>query len=611
MGRVAVDLYAEQIGVDLSDVSSFKKYLGGCAGNIAVGTSRLGLKSQMFSCVGTDEMGVFLQKELQKEKVNTDLLSTSDKHLTGLVLLGIKPPTQFPLIFYRKDCSDMQLQNEKITNDDLAQSKSILITGTGISTSAMKETTMKVAQRARQAECAVIFDLDFRPVLWGLTSVGNGENRYCQSEVVSQNYQEIIPFCDLIVGTEEELCIAGGTNNLDQALNRIQQLSNSPIVVKLGDKGAIIHFASKKCVFRSQPFPVEVLNVLGAGDAFMSGLLRGILQGESWEKSCQYANACGAIVVTRHGCAPAMPYKQELDYFLSEYTNDPLIWSKDKFMQMHENYNPSRSMQSLIKNPLGFSDGVNAIVSMHESFTRMNFSSLKLNKGETYQFTQQYEFAALLMSGKVLFNYAGYKKEVNRADYFSQNPYVLHSCKGQQCFVTAMTDSELLLIETDNDQLFEPILFDESNMVEADDRGRGILEDTSYRLVRTVFDKRNRPKSNLVVGEIITLQGRWSSYPSHYHDQPEIYHYRFSEPQGYAFGENGKKVLRIEHYDTYQIEKDQTHAHCTAPGYALYTLWFIRHLENNPYGTPTFIKEHEWTRNTHANIRAFKWRKNG
>jgi 5-dehydro-2-deoxygluconokinase len=145
-------------------------------------------------------------------------------------------------------------------------------------------------------------------------------------------------------------------------------------------------------------------------------------------------------------------------------------------------------------------------------------------------------------------------------------------------------------------------------MLELDHRGKGLLDDTSYRIVRTVFDKRNRPESNLVVGEIITFQGRWSSYPPHYHAQPEIYHYRFSEPQGFAFGENGQKVLRIEHNDTYQIVDGQEHAHCTAPGYALYTLWFIRHLQNDPYLTPTFRSEHEWTRESQSTHRVWKER---
>ncbi|CZR34151.1 KduI/IolB family [Legionella pneumophila] len=182
----------------------------------------------------------------------------------------------------------------------------------------------------------------------------------------------------------------------------------------------------------------------------------------------------------------------------------------------------------------------------------------------------------------------------------------MHCSKNEVSSVIALTDCEILLMETENENLFSPILFDASNMLELDNRGEGVLENTSYRLVRTVFDKRNRPESNLVVGEIITFQGRWSSYPSHYHQQPEIYHYRFSEPQGYAFGENGKEVMRIEHYDTYQIANNQEHAHCAAPGYALYTLWFIRHLNNNAYTLPTFIKDHEWTRTSRANLRAWQ-----
>jgi len=236
----------------------------------------------------------------------------------------------------------------------------------------------------------------------------------------------------------------------------------------------------------------------------------------------------------------------------------------------------------------------------------MNFYSLKLLKGQHHTFNSNVEFAALLMTGRVIFCYENQQKQVERTDYFSQSPFVLHCPSGQLASVEALTDCELLLMETQNTTQFNPMLFDESNMLEVDNRGQGLLDDTSYRIVRTVFDKRNRPESNLVVGEIITFQGRWSSYPSHFHDQPEIYHYRFSEPQGFAFGEQGKDVLRVEHYDTYQIPKGQEHAHCTAPGYALYTLWFIRHLENNPYLLPTFRKEHDWTRQADANQRTWK-----
>lgn len=220
MGRVAVDLYAEQIGASLSDAQTFRKYLGGCAGNIAVGAARLGLKCMMFSCIGQDEMGLFLKNELIHEGVNTDLLEETKNHLTGLVLLGIKPPHEFPLMFYRTDCADMQLKPQQISKDKLQQAKAILVTGTGLSTESMLHTTKEVIQRARQAETAVILDLDYRPVLWGLTAAGDGETRYQSSQKVSETYQQILSFCDLIVGTEEEICIAGGADEVQHALKK-------------------------------------------------------------------------------------------------------------------------------------------------------------------------------------------------------------------------------------------------------------------------------------------------------------------------------------------------------------------------------------------------------
>ncbi|KTD09240.1 IolC/IolB transferase kinase protein [Legionella gratiana] len=606
MGRVAVDLYSEQIGVALRDAASFKKYLGGCAGNIAVGGARLGLKCMMFSCIGKDEMGYFLKNELETEGVNTDLLQETEHHLTGLVLLGIKPPKEFPLMFYRTDCADMQIKAHHLNSEVLQQAKAILVTGTGLSTAAMLQTTEEVIQRARHTETAVILDLDYRPVLWGLTQIGDGETRYAQSQKVSNTYQYVLSFCDLIVGTEEEICIAGGCNEVFRALEKIRELTQAPVVVKQGEQGCVVYFANSSHPLKAKPFPVEVLNVLGAGDGFMAGLLSALLHGKSWEVATTYANASGALVVTRHGCAPAMPYKEELDYFIHYFDAHPQIWKSAYLTQLHQKKGTQNSGR-LIKNPQGFYQGSHTIVTMEPgSNDSMNFSVLKLGVGEKYSFNERYEFAALLMTGKVVFHYAQHSQQVHRYDYFLQEPIVLHCASGQAASVEALTDCEILLIETENDIPFAPLLFDKSNLLELDNRGKDILEDSSYRIVRTVFDKRNRPESNLVVGEIITFQGRWSSYPSHYHDQPEIYHYRFSEPQGYAFGENGKEVLRIENYDTYQIASGQTHAHCTAPGYALYTLWFIRHLPDNPYSIPTFLKEHKWTRTSKANNRVWK-----
>jgi 5-dehydro-2-deoxygluconokinase len=317
MGRVAVDLYAEQIGVPLEDVQSFQKYLGGCAGNIAVGTARLGMHSAMFSCIGTDAMGRFLQQELLRENVAIHLLKESNKHLTGLVILGIDPPDRFPLIFYRNQCADMQLEKSDIKINDLENAKAIVITGTCLSTDSMRETTHDVVRKAKQSNTRIIFDIDYRPVLWKLTESGNGETRYLASTSVSQHYQAILADCDVIVGTEEEIMIAGNDQHIQQALSNIRSMTNAPIVMKRGSKGSSIFFQHLDQPLNSPAMPVTVLNVLGAGDAFMSGLLRGLLFGESWETSSRYANAAGAIVVTRHGCAPAMPTFLELTQFIA------------------------------------------------------------------------------------------------------------------------------------------------------------------------------------------------------------------------------------------------------------------------------------------------------
>lgn len=586
MGRVAVDLYAEQIGCDLSDAQSFKKYLGGCAGNIAVGAARLGLKCMMYSCVGQDEMGIFLKKTLHKEGVATDLLAETPDHLTALVLLGIKPPYDFPLMFYRNDCADMQLKADQISDETLIQAKAILITGTGLSTELIRRETLEVIRRARHAGTKVILDLDFRPVLWGLTSIANGETRFIADNQVSQTYQSILGDCDLIVGTEEELAIAAGGGGVEQ----LRQFSDAPLVVKSGEQGATIYFTTQD-VLHSAPFKVEVLNVLGAGDAFMSGLLSGLLRNTSWEVAVQRANASGAIVVTRHGCSPAMPYMQELDALINQSL---AITAKS-------------SQPGLIHHPHGFEVGLNPIATLASSQPdcELYFSSIKLNKGQEYCCNARYEFAALLMIGRVRFHYADQQHQAERSDYFAQMPKALHCAAQTKAWIEALTDCELLLIETENTQYFDPVFFDEHNCLEIDARGKNLLEDTSHRQVRTLFDKRNRPQSNLVLGEIITYQGRWSSYPSHYHDQAELYHYRFSEPQGFAFAEQGNKVLRVGHYDTYSIAAGEAHAHCTAPGYALYTLWCIRHLPANPYLVPTFDTAHDWTRTNAANLRVW------
>jgi len=336
MGRVAVDFYADQIHSPLEHAQSFSRYLGGCAGNISVGTSRLGLKSAMFSCVGTDDMGVFLRNQLQFEGVDTSLLRSTPDHLTGLVALGVSPPDRFPLIFYRENCADMQIRPQDADPNFFRQAKALQFTGTGVSLASMAEATRQAVDTAKDCGCAVILDIDYRPVLWGLTEAGDGESRFVASEQVTRTLQPFLSQLDLIIGTEEEVMIAGGSESLEKALEKIRSMSNAVVVLKRGEKGCEVYPAKSETPVSARPFPIEVLNILGAGDAFASGFLRGWLRGESLQTCALWGNANGALTVTRHGCSPSMASFEELQYFIKNFDQDPNILESPKLLQLHQ-----------------------------------------------------------------------------------------------------------------------------------------------------------------------------------------------------------------------------------------------------------------------------------
>ena len=321
LGRLAVDLYAQQPGARLEDASSFAKYLGGSSANTAFGAARLGLRTAMLSRVGDDHMGRFLLETLTREGCDVSQVRVDPQRLTALVLLGIKDRDTFPLIFYRENCADMAIDKADIDEAFIASSGALAITGTHFSTPGVHATSSKALAFARKHGVRTVLDIDYRPVLWGLTGRGDGETRFIANESVTAHLQGILPQFDLIVGTEEEFHIAGGSGDLITALHAVRATTSATLVVKRGALGcSVIEAAIPARIDEAPTFRgsrVEVLNVLGAGDAFMAGFLFGWLRDEGIERSCAYANACGAIVVSRHGCAPAMPSRAELDYFLA------------------------------------------------------------------------------------------------------------------------------------------------------------------------------------------------------------------------------------------------------------------------------------------------------
>lgn len=325
IGRAGVDFYAEQVGSRLEDVGSFAKYIGGSSTNIAACSARMGLKSALVTRVGNEHMGEFIREQLVREGVDTRYVVTDPDRLTALVVLGIKNQETFPLIFYRENCADMAISIEDIDEAFIAQSKTLLITGTHFSTEQVYATCKHALGLARKNGVKTVLDIDYRPVLWGLTEKGDGETRFVASDSVTAHLQSIVADFDLIVGTEEEIHIAGGSTDTLAALSAIRANSDAVLVLKRGPYGASVYEGKIPDDLDDgitvEGVTVDVLNVLGAGDGFISGFLRGWINEEGYEQALTYANACGALVVSRHGCTPAMPTKIELDYYLANAQN--------------------------------------------------------------------------------------------------------------------------------------------------------------------------------------------------------------------------------------------------------------------------------------------------
>ena len=315
LGRAAVDLYGQQVGTPLEDVQTFAKYLGGSSANVAVGLARLGDRVSMLTRVGDEPMGRFVREALATAGVDVRHVRSDPDRLTGLVLLGIAGRDTFPHIFYRERCADMGMVAADVDEAHIASSRLLAITGTHLSTPATASAVHAAAACARRSGTQVVLDVDFRPVLWGLAPVADGESRYVASRVVSETIANLLPACDLVVGTEEEIRVAGGDEDVGRAIGRIRELSGATIVVKRGPLGCTVLPADGAPV-EVPGFEVEVLNTLGAGDAFLAGFLHGLLAGAGWSDCGRIGNACGALTVSRHGCAPALPSAAELDDYL-------------------------------------------------------------------------------------------------------------------------------------------------------------------------------------------------------------------------------------------------------------------------------------------------------
>lgn len=243
----------------------------------------------------------------------------------------------------------------------------------------------------------------------------------------------------------------------------------------------------------------------------------------------------------------------------------------------------------------GFPPGYTEVAPAGGAGCGMQFGVLRPARGDLLDETSELETAWVLLRGAAEVEFAGTRHVVSRGSIFDEPPTTLHVA-GRERVVLRNTaaDTEWAVVRTANDRTFAPRLFLPSE-AKPEYRGAGLVQNAALRNVRLIFDRATRPEANLVLGEVVNFPGRWSSYPPHHHDQPEIYHYRFTAPAGYGHAELGDDVLKVGHGDTVVIPPGLDHAQVSAPGYGMYYLWMIRHLPGNPYNGFTFTEDHQWT----------------
>ncbi len=320
-GRSSIDLYSQEVGSRFEDIPGFHAFVGGSPLNIAVGCSRLGLKASLLTGVGKDKVGDFLLNFLEKEKVITENIPVIDGARSSAVLLGIEPPDRFPLVYYRDNCADSQITIDHVLKAGIEKSRLLEVSGTALNIEPTRSSAFLAAEIAAKNEIPVMLDLDFRADQWhDIRAFGVTTRAFMRN-------------ANIVLGTEEEILAAYLTDesqlnishqqisapeikgDINVAISGILKLGVDALIVKTGSRGAIVYLPDGT-IQKVPGFPVEVVNILGAGDAFAAGFIYGFLKDWNLYKCCRMGNACGAHVVTQLGCANFTPYEKDILEFI-------------------------------------------------------------------------------------------------------------------------------------------------------------------------------------------------------------------------------------------------------------------------------------------------------
>jgi 5-dehydro-2-deoxygluconokinase len=315
-----MDLFSQDVGAAFADISGFDATVGGSPANIAIGVSRLGLRSIALTAVGDDRVGEFVLRYLGDEGVVTEFIPTIEGKLTSLALLGVQPPSNFPLSFYREDPADIYLTKAHVDAVPFDDVRALQVSGNALSRGACAEAARHALDVAERHDVTTFMDLDLRPTDWESASD------------YGESVRSVLPAVHVVIGTEEEFYAAlmptpertmshqpvpwNERTDLDDAISDARAFASQTFVIKRSVRGATIVSADGSIDVSG--FTIDVVNTVGAGDAFASGLIRSRIEGLDWQEAVRFANACGAITVARHGCSSAFPTETEVDVFIAQ-----------------------------------------------------------------------------------------------------------------------------------------------------------------------------------------------------------------------------------------------------------------------------------------------------
>ncbi|WP_394172656.1 5-dehydro-2-deoxygluconokinase [Guptibacillus hwajinpoensis] len=305
LGRLCIDLNANEINRPMEETSSFTKYVGGSPANIAIGASRLGLKSGFIGKVSSDQMGNFILDYLERNKINTEgVVKDQTGAVTGLTFTEIKSPEDCSILMYRDNVADLKLESTDVSEDYIKQSRSLLISGTALSQSPSREAVFLALEYARKHDVVVIFDLDYRPYSWN------------SAKETAVYYNLAAEKCDVIIGTREEFDMMEQfqkeETNDERTAEKWFSHNAEVVVIKHGGEGSIA-YSKDGSSHRGGIFKTKVLKTFGAGDSYASAFIYGLLHQWDLSKAMKYGSASASIVISKHSCSEAMPTTEEID----------------------------------------------------------------------------------------------------------------------------------------------------------------------------------------------------------------------------------------------------------------------------------------------------------